>query len=213
MKIHGEGFGSQNTGTDINNKSRGIKHNLTRIDTRDRLSISKPDEDNAGIMPQNFAHIAGKAKTNTGDNKATSPKQVEYGSAVDKAQEADRDVSITIPFDKHIGQACDYILDKTESQYPGFKSNNMGKSRKAHQIRSHLTDFVEYIKEKRQGDLASLTEKERKNMVHSATEFIADKIGDEYGMAPHMRRNAIFLSGLFHNYGDVFSLRNVSHIT
>ncbi|MCD4785991.1 MAG: hypothetical protein K8T10_19395 [Candidatus Eremiobacteraeota bacterium] len=209
MKIHRDRLGTQNKRPDINSSSSGKKYNSVSIDTRDRLSISKDNKDKTGIIETRFAHLRSKLKTAIKDSADANEKQdIEVGQVTGNLQESEKDVSITIPFDKHIEQACDYILEKTESQYPGFKSNDMGKSRKAHQIRSHMKDFVEFVKEKQKGDLASLPEKERKDMISEATGFIADKIGDEYGMAPHMRRNAIFMSPIRSNVGDYLDFLN-----
>jgi hypothetical protein len=122
-------------------------------------------------------------------------------AATTAPQDAEK-ISTALPLDKHLEKATAYILGKTEEEYPGFLSNSQGKTMKSSQISSHLRDFIEFVKEKGGGDFASLPENRRKDLIRAATEFTAGRIGDEYGMLPHMRRNPIFLSPIRRNIGD-----------
>lgn len=122
------------------------------------------------------------------------------------------DVSVEVPFDKHLEEGVQYVLDKTVKKYPGFQNNRMGMTKKGSQVHSHLKDFIDFVKEENKGDLAALPDKERKDVINRATGFIADKTADKYGMAPHMRRNAIFLSPIRANVSDYLEFLNKQNI-
>ena len=188
-------------------KSGNSNDGLT-INTTDNASISsgvqvKPGE---GLIDKSMSLV----KNQGGEEKASENKETEENSEV---KSPEKEISITIPFEKHLENASVFILEKTAKQYPGFGKNIDGKSRKAHQIQSHLKDFVEYVKKETPGDLAGLGDDQRKVVVKSATEFVADKIGDEYGMAPHMRRSGIFLSPIRSNVSDYLEYLSKENVT
>ncbi len=188
--------------------SSGIMKNSslpTEIDTADKVSMSAGKTQIDGMNDKQLKNMALKGK-------------VQHAVAVDVSETTDikandREISITIPFEKHLENASVFILEKTAKQYPGFANNIDGKSRKAVQISAHLRDFVEFVKKENPGDLATLSDKEMDGVIKSATGFVADKIGEEYGMAPHMRRNPIFLSPIQSNVGDYLEYLSKENIT
>ena len=204
--------GDIGTGAQISHRQarqKGIDKGA-HIDTTDKIFINSHRNSTGetdGKMLRNLA-LQGHAGNLT--DAMTNDAGV---SATGEVKASDKEIAITVPFEKHLENASVFILEKTAKQYPGFEKNIDGKSRKAVQIRSHLKDFVEFVKKESPGDLAGLSDKERDNVINSATGFVADKIGEEYGMAPHMRRNAIFLSPIRSNVGDYLEYLSKENVT
>lgn len=185
-------------------KSKGAEKGA-HIDTTDRISISRHGNSGEadGKMLRKLA-MQGQAESGVNETGASSTAEI---------KPADKEIAITIPFEKHLENASVFILEKTAKQYPGFEKNVDGKSRKAVQIRAHLKDFIEFVKKESPGDLAALSDREREKVIGAATGFVADKIGEEYGMQPHMRRNAIFLSPIKSNIGDYLEYLQKENVT
>lgn len=206
-------------------KSNALSHNMplssgkmmdssrsSTIDTTDRISVSTGKAAVEGLKDKQLKNLAMKGKAHH-DAAADSQSQAEGVSETVDVKSDEREISITIPFEKHLENASVFILEKTAKQYPGFEKNVDGKSRKAVQIRAHLKDFIEFVKKESSGDLAGLSDKERAGVINSATGFVADKIGEEYGMQPHMRRNAVFLSPIKSNVGDYLEYLAKENVT
>jgi hypothetical protein len=172
------------------------KSDVSYIDTSDRVTLGKSEPENRLLNPTELTKMV---KAETPDESTTVITNTEK-------------ISIKLPFEKHLQNAAVFILEKTNAQYPGFSKNADGMSRKGLQISSHLNDFTQYLKENSSGDMADLPDKERKSLVEKATGFVADKIGEESGMLPHMRKNPIFLSPIRSNISDYLEYLNKENI-
>jgi len=205
MNIHSKGINPGDSGLSRGYIKGQSLPSSTEFITKDKVVISGGGAD-GGLKEAALKKAALKGKViKTADPGVSA-------SSVDGIPASNRELFVEIPFEKHMDQATVYILEKTAKQYPGFEKNVDGKSLKGVQIHFHLKDFVEFVKKEKRGDFASLPEKERKDIVRSASGFVADKIGEQYGMAPHMRRNPMLMSPILSNIGDYLEFLSKENI-
>lgn len=166
--------------------------------------VHKKHEKGAATEPKEQVSLGGDSSS------GVSARSLKFASAVSPLKDVPSDAPANaIPLDEHLKQATGYILDRTNEEYQGFIHNDEGNYRKAHQIASHLKDMMEFVKSEGKVDVPSLSKKEEKQLVDKASGFVADRIGDEFGMQPHMRRNPFFMSPIQHNISDYLQfLRN-----